>query len=324
MNDLISVIVPVFKAANYIEKCAQTLLEQTYDNIEYLFVNDCTPDNSIEILEALIKRYPNRKDSVKIINFVENKGHATARNVALKQCTGAYIIQIDSDDWVEHDMIEKLYLKAISEHSDMVCCEYIAERNDFCEHVAYPFKDDGKHRIKEFYLTLLYSAHWNKLVKRELIVDNEIYCIEGTNNLVDIGQTLKLRFLAKKISILKEPLYHYNMLNSNSQSARTTPKRIKDFCYIAKNLSDFLDEYGKDEFRVVSNYIKFWSKQGLLTSEYRDYHDWVELYPESHKYIWKYKPYPLMNRIFYYLASKRIFWFFSAGKRIQTIIRAGI
>ena len=119
-NPLVSIIVPVYNAENFIEKCAATLFEQDYDNIEYIFVNDCTPDNSIKVLNRVIENFPNRKDNIKIINKLKNEGLPQARKTGLENSNGKYIMHVDSDDWVELDMVSSLVKEAIKTDADMV------------------------------------------------------------------------------------------------------------------------------------------------------------------------------------------------------------
>ncbi len=116
----VSIIVPIYNVEKYIERCAVSLFEQDFEDIEYIFVNDCTPDNSIQILEEVIEKYPNRKSNVKIIHYKANKGLGSARKTGLEQATGEYVLHIDSDDWVELDMVLCLYNKAIETDADIV------------------------------------------------------------------------------------------------------------------------------------------------------------------------------------------------------------
>ena len=115
MNIKVSVCIPVYGVEKYIEKCARSLFEQTMqDGIEFIFVNDCTKDRSIEILEQVLAEYPHRKEQTRIIHHEKNRGLVAARNTGLAYASGEYIIHCDSDDWVELDMYEKMYKKAIS------------------------------------------------------------------------------------------------------------------------------------------------------------------------------------------------------------------
>mgnify|MGYP000541624267 CR=1 FL=1 len=112
-NPLVSVIVPIYGVEPYIEKCARSLFEQSLENMVFIFVNDCTPDKSVEILRQVIEDYPRRYLQIQIIEHEENRGLAMARNSGLLIAKGEYIIHCDSDDWVELDMYEEMYEKAM-------------------------------------------------------------------------------------------------------------------------------------------------------------------------------------------------------------------
>lgn len=106
---LVSVIVPIYGVERYIEQCVRTLMEQTLREVEYVFVDDHTPDKSMEILERVLADYPDRMGQVKVLQNEKNQGVARTRRVGLKECTGEYIIQVDSDDYVSPDYCEKLH-----------------------------------------------------------------------------------------------------------------------------------------------------------------------------------------------------------------------
>ena len=107
----VSVLVPYYKASDFIARCARAIFEQTYQNIEYVFVDDCSPDNSIGILENVLLEYPQRKEQVIIIKHERNKGVSAARNTALRNSSGEFAIFVDSDDDMPRDAVEKLVKK---------------------------------------------------------------------------------------------------------------------------------------------------------------------------------------------------------------------
>lgn len=108
----ISVIIPVYGVERYIEQCACSLFEQTMqDGIEFIFVDDCSPDKSIEILENVLREYPHREQQVKIIRHTENQGLGGARKTGMEYATGEYIIHCDSDDWVEPECMKRFIEK---------------------------------------------------------------------------------------------------------------------------------------------------------------------------------------------------------------------
>ena len=97
----VSVIVPIYGVEPYIERCVRSLMEQTYTNCEYIFVDDCTPDASVEILKRVLEDYPNRKQKVKIIQNEKNQGLPQTRKHGFQYATGDFVANVDSDDFVE-------------------------------------------------------------------------------------------------------------------------------------------------------------------------------------------------------------------------------
>lgn len=307
MNQLVTVIVPVYKAKGFIERCANSLFAQTYQNIEFFFVNDCTPDESIELLENSLLKYPKRKSLVNIINLETNQGHAHARNVALKQCRGEYVIQIDADDWVEPNMIEEMLGSAIENDAEIVACDFIKEYKDHNEYWSVNAEDIGHEGLRNFKWKIEYSAHWNKLVKTSIIKDNNIYCIEGTNNWVDIGQIVPLRFIAKKISVLNKAFYHYNAFNENSVSRHTTEKRIADIIKTANVVYNFVHSRSDKSYEVSLCFLLFQAKSILLRPDINQYHRWRNTFPRSNQYIFMYPRNILLNFL-YWLAAHGIYF----------------
>ena len=101
----VSICVPVYGVEKYIERCARSLFEQTYEDVEYVFVDDCTQDRSVELLQNVIENYPSRKDKVRIIHHKSNIGLGEARNTAVAASTGEFIMHVDSDDYIDKDCV---------------------------------------------------------------------------------------------------------------------------------------------------------------------------------------------------------------------------
>ncbi|MBR1792919.1 MAG: glycosyltransferase family 2 protein, partial [Bacteroidales bacterium] len=107
MIPLVSVIVPVYNVEKYIGRCAESLMKQTLQNMEFIFVDDCSPDESIEVLNQVIQRYPNRAHQVKIVRHDRNQGFPFARSSGIKPAEGEYVAHCDSDDWVDTGIYQK-------------------------------------------------------------------------------------------------------------------------------------------------------------------------------------------------------------------------
>jgi glycosyltransferase involved in cell wall biosynthesis len=124
MKSLVSILVPIYGVEKYIERCARSLFEQTYSNIEYVFVNDCTKDKSIELLMNVLNEYPHRKGQVKLIHHERNRGLAAARNTAVYNMTGEYVWHVDSDDYIETQAVELLVNEIQKTNAEVIIFGY--------------------------------------------------------------------------------------------------------------------------------------------------------------------------------------------------------
>ena len=209
----VSVCVPVYKVEKYIEKCARSLFEQTLDDIEYVFVNDCTPDKSMEVLQRVLMEYPLREKQTKIINHEVNKGSASARNTCLSVATGEYIGWCDSDDWVEPDMFIEMYRKAKEEeggeNADVVWCNYDTTKDPILYSPTTEIFLQSADYLKLLCLGKYPGFVWRQLVKRELYNANNIRFPDNYNMMEDVVVTFQVMYFAKKIINVPRTLYHY-------------------------------------------------------------------------------------------------------------------
>ena len=126
----VSVIIPVYNAEQHIKRCCESLFAQSLRDIEYIFVNDGSSDQSVPMIKDTLSRYPNRKSDVKIIDRKENRGVAYTRQEGLAAVAGEYVIHCDSDDWVEKNMYETLYCEGKKSNADVVCCGFYIDLPD--------------------------------------------------------------------------------------------------------------------------------------------------------------------------------------------------
>ena len=207
-NDLpdVSVIVPIFKVEKYIERCVRSLFEQSLDNIEYIFVDDASPDDSVNILLKLIQEYPSRSQNVKIIRHSKNRGLAMARSTGFLKSTGRYIIHCDSDDWVEQEMYEVMYQTAIKENADIVVCDFIAEY--LTKHVYKIQKCalDKVAFVEQLLCGEIHNGICNKLINRKLYSFLSFHWKTGCNMWEDVSIIPRLAFFATKIAYV----HHHN------------------------------------------------------------------------------------------------------------------
>ena len=281
----VSILVPIFNVSSFIERCAVSLFEQTFEDIEYIFVNDCTPDNSIEVLNNVIQRYPNRQAQIRIINHEKNKGLAGARNTGIANANGDFILHIDSDDYVEPNMVELLYSKAIAENSDIVVCDFIMEWDNTNRVVEQIWDKNPKIFINKILSVQAVPSVWNKLFKKKLYIENNISTIEGINLGEDLITTPKLLYYSKNVSKVEIPLCHYLQTNSNSYTKNYTEKNINNVEDVLKELTSFFKN--KEDFYLFEQSLlegKLKKKIELIFNSDEEY--WNELFkifPEANK-----------------------------------------
>ena len=225
----VSIIIPVYGVEKYIERCARSLFEQTLDDIEYLFIDDCTPDRSIDILKQVLEEYPHRKCQVVIHRMEQNSGQAKVREWGMKNATGEYVIHCDSDDWVDIHMYEDMYNKAIEDGASVVVCDFYSTDCEKRHLVRGLISTDRDGVIADVLLWKIACCLWNKLVQRELYLRSKIeYPI---NNMGEDGVlVVQILWYANKISYLPEALYFYYN-NPTSITNDITDEKIRR-CFI--------------------------------------------------------------------------------------------
>lgn len=265
---MVSILVPVYNVENYIERCAHSLFEQTYPEIEYIFIDDCSPDHSIDILLRVLDKYPNRRNQVRIIKHDKNRGLAAARNTAVDNCQSEFLIHVDSDDWVELDLVESLVVEQKKGNYDIVtanamkhgkCRTIPLRKNEPAEKIqliSYYLKPDQSHVI------------WGRLIRTSLYREHNILAKEGINIGEDWQVIPKLFFYADSFSAIDNCLYHYNCMNDSSymtsseKGAKALKKGLQN-AYSLNCLFDFFKDTQHDLFVIVSKLLSEYSYQAM-------------------------------------------------------------
>lgn len=205
MIPIISIIVPTYNAINYLPRCIDSLVNQTYSNTEIIIVNDGSTDNSSEILELYKSKYP----QIKVLHQ-KNSGQSVARNNGLKIATGEYLMFVDSDDWVKLDICERLYYQIIDGDNDIAICginNYFSDKPT--EEVNLKLFNTNK------FLPNFIVVPFGKLYKSSYWFANEFKFHEGIFY-EDFDLLPRVLFLTDKIKFLDIPLYNYERRNQNS------------------------------------------------------------------------------------------------------------
>lgn len=232
----VSVIVPIYGVETYIGRCAETLLGQTYPHIEYIFVDDGSPDGSVARLQEVLQRFPDR--DVRILHK-ENGGLPQARLTGLKEATGDYIVHLDSDDWIEPDAVERLVAKAQETGADLIYYDFWKEYGSRhkLDHERNYSPANKTLYMRRLYRDGAYGYLWNKMARRSLY---EGVFFPKYNMHEDVVVATQLLSAARSIAQLSVPLVHYRRDNP-SASTRVGKKKRRG--QMARNYLDMYERF---------------------------------------------------------------------------------
>ncbi len=307
MTAKVSVIVPVYKVERFMDKCASSLFEQTLKEVEFIFIDDASPDSSMNILRRCLDRYPSRKKQTVILRHEHNLGLPAARNTGLAKATGEYVFHCDSDDFVDADMLATLYHAAEEKNADIVWCDWYLSFKHNERYMSQPDYAIPMDALKGMLGGTMKFTVWNKLVKRSLYVDNCISFPAGYG----MGEDMTMMMLfacSDRVTYLPKAFYHYVKLNTSSFTQTFSDQHLIELKYNVQRISDFLhDKYGDTLDKEIA-YLKLAVKFPFLISNHsRKYRLWKEWYPEANRYIWGNKQLSLRSRIVQWCAWKGLF-----------------
>lgn len=309
MAPKVSVIITIYNRERYIEKCVRSLFDQTLKEIEYIFVDDASTDSSVDILKLIVSKYPRRKLLTKIICLEKNEGVSNARRIGIENVTAEYVIHADSDDWVDNDMYERLYLKAKETDADIIGCnichEYPNRRTILKQEYGKTIDDNIRNLIRgEIHPSLCTS-----LTSMKLISNNAVVFPKGLNMGEDLYYNLQLYLHARKIIGMDFAPYHYRHTKASS-SFKHTRQTIDNGIMIGRKIEDLMKKENRyNEFAKDIEYRKFSLKLSLIChfDNTEDYHYWLSVFPETHKNIWNYKQLDWKLRLELWFAAHHLF-----------------
>lgn len=278
----VSIIIPIYKAEKFIERCARSLLNQNFNSIEYIFINDDSPDDSFKIVRELIEK-SNRKEDIKLLENEHNLGVAKTRKKGMLEATGEYVIQIDADDWIESNMISTLYNKAKQDNADIAVCDYyisfITGKETYRKE---EYKPNIDFNIKNIMLGKVHPAFWNTLIKRNLYVEKNIFPEGKINMGEDYEMMLKLFLSTEKVTYIPKALLHYTQYNENSITKTMNREYINDTIQCIKIFEEILKPTGDRYIQEFRTMIVFWKKMFVLDKQYTKY--FYTIHPEVNKF----------------------------------------
>lgn len=283
---MVSIIIPVFNAEKYIHRCIDSILSQTYTDIEVLLIDDGSQDNCGIICD----QYAEKDKRIKVFHQ-QNRGVSFARQKGLDKANGEYIIHVDPDDWIEKEEIEGLYYKAITENADMVIFDYWYETNNekriICER---PTTLDAASVRRQILCQQIHGSCCNKLISKKII--DAIGCGFHPLNISyceDILFNIRLLLHNIRITYLPKAYYHYNLSNPSSVTKSFSKKKLYAWMDAIEELSNILPKEDipylyaqkKDVLYVAFRLKRF----DIIKNTYKDIHNQIIL--NSGRYSWR-------------------------------------
>ena len=305
-NPAISVITPIYNVRPFVAKCAESLLNQTFNDVEYIFVDDASTDGSIQILNGILSRYPER--DVKIICHEKNQGLPASRRTGLAAASGDYILNCDGDDWVDTTMLENTYSAVMSTNADYAYCAFSlsyehTERYQKCPQFATTF---DALKIRCLGGRAKYNV-WNKLIKRSLYdgVEFPVEHRKGGEDMIMFDVLSK----AKSVAYVPEALYHYVKYNENAISERFSEQRLIDIRYNADQaIAAVIKNCPVDLSKEIAFFKLNVKLPFLITDNPEKWRIWKEWYPEANEFIMANHYLPFRTRLLQWFASKNFWW----------------
>lgn len=305
----ISVVIPIYNVASFIARCAGFLFNQSMrDGIEFIFVDDATPDNSMDILQHCLEQYPERKGQTTILKHEKNLGLPAARNTGMKVAKGEYVFHCDSDDFLEPDALEVMYKVAKAQDADIVWCDWLLTFGKNERYMRQPYYATAYDALKGILNGKMKYNVWNKLVRRQLYVDNDI-CFPSGHGMGEDMTMVRLFACANKVACVPRAFYHYVKLNGEAFTNTFSEKHLKDVLFNVNQTVDFLyEKFGKTLESEVLTFKLNVKYPFLISDDFSMYRLWKEWFPEASKAISNTASWSLRSRILQWAAFRRQYW----------------
>ena len=306
-NPLVSILIPIYNVEKYLGKCLDSVFSQTYKNVEYVFVDDCSTDNSYDVLMSSIEQNNIPEYKYTIVSHKQNEGIAVSRADCIANAKGEYVQFVDSDDWIEPDMTETLVEATKSSQIDLVGCYFI---KDFLSGKQTRHSENYSQSCAEnMVLCINYDIStvlWKMLIRRSLFSYFKI--TPHVDIVEDYIISVKLYFYANSFAVVDKYMYHYVQYNEarvSFQTLRSITNHIKG----VKEVEEFLKtkELITPNISNLFNLRKFNIKSNFLTKNMFDIQAYRTTFPEADK-AWRQIDYSRNEKIKFWLAEKKLYF----------------
>ena len=304
----VTILMPIYKVEQYLEKTLDSVFTQTYPYLDYVFVNDCSPDNSLQVLKDTIARYQIEANRYTIINHIQNEGIAVSRTDCIANAKGDYVYFVDSDDWIEKDTVEQMVYATSGGSIDIVGCDYMKDYlsgETTCHHENYA--DNCRDNMLRCLNYDIATVLWKLLIRRDLF--NNFTITPHVDIVEDYIMSVKLYYYAKSFTAIPRAFYHYVQYNQARVSLQTLwsinmhikgVEEVENFCR-EKGLCDTIVHHKLllRKFNILSNFV--------LNRQLLDGNAYQNTFPEA-KGLWREMYYTRKERAKFWLAEHGLFF----------------
>lgn len=315
MEPLVSVIVPIYNTEKYLPKCIESICRQTYRHLQIILVDDGSSDRCGEICDE----YTRKDERVEVIHQ-QNSGVVTARNAGLSLAKGEYLAFVDSDDWIEPEIYERMIAVAVTGDCDMVWCDVMGVHKDKNALASILYSNAPSEMICRILKGEVPGWLWNKLIRRTFYDSVNLQLHVDDNILEDMLQSVKLLCADPKMGYINQPMYCYNRTNETAVTAENRSDIVIKGLNNIRHIHDYLTAQGlfnayRSEFAFLAMKAKLilLQEKGISVAK--------SFYPYAHEHLSCYRMQPLVSWIYWlgfnggWLGAKMIMFYLNINKR---------
>ncbi|ENX61610.1 MULTISPECIES: glycosyltransferase family 2 protein [Acinetobacter] len=309
MKYQVSLIIPVYKTENFIEKCLLSVCNQTLDQFQIIIIDDCSPDESLRIAKQILQQYPDREKDTKIVSFDKNQGISYVRKYALNIAEGKYVASLDSDDFLELDALESMLSFANINSLDIVFSDYYINTKNSIKQVKQKPIGDKLNVISQLLDNELHGSLCNKLFNIDIL--KKVLILENVNISEDLLICIQAVYFSNNIAYIPKAYLHYVKYNSNSYTTNFSERKLSEMIMGVNFLDDFFSNKNINEnIKEAFFYRKCIIKSDVLTySSRKTRGNYIELYNDDLSFAKIEHKLNIYKRVLFFLLRNNFFVF---------------
>lgn len=279
----ISCVVPVYNGEQFLSRCVDSILDQSFENFELILIDDGSTDSSWAICE----KYAKKDNRVRTIRK-ENQGVSATRNCGLKNAAGHYICFIDCDDWVEKDYLSILHQSIVSFDGDCARCNHVEHFPNRLENKHYLPESDRNGNLNRLMVDELPGMIWCRLIRRNFLLENDIYFDESIGFGEDTIFVSRIYLATEKIVSVEDELYHYNRSNESSAIGKMNIEKERFFVASNKALERLFSDHGlQDSLKYLNDRKAARVCKAVANVSIKDFSKIFSLYENLHSFYFR-------------------------------------